>query len=450
MLTAALLTNGKQHFGLVVRSPVPCRSMSGFRIRTPIFAMLFAFAFTGYVQRSSVSIAAEQMMPELGLTQVQIGWLFTAFLLTYSVFQIPGALVGQVLGARRILTAIGLVTVLASLLTAAAPLIAAAGVMFIALLLARSLLGAAQSALFPIASGTIRFWFPVGAWASGQGLIVTGLWLGAATATPLVAWLMQGYGWQAALVITSVPSLLLVALWYWFARDRPEEHSAVLTAELAELHANPSSDPGAPLTARRVFRVLADPQILRITASYFIMNYVFYLVMFWSFLYLVQERHLSVLESGWLASLPFVVAGAASAAGGKLADRLRTRFGDRVGMRILPLVALPFAAVFLYLTVSTASPYWAVAALCLGFACVEVTEGSFWGATMRLAPSDTMAATAVLNTGGNLGGVVATPIIAALSAGHGGWSVVFATGAVTAVAAAALWLTIDAGRGDLK
>jgi hypothetical protein len=37
---------------------------------------------------------------------------------------------------------------------------------------------------------------------------------------------------------------------------------------------------------------------------------------------------------------------------------------------------------------------------------------------MRLAPSDSMAATAVLNTGGNLGGVVATPAIAALSANH--------------------------------
>jgi sugar phosphate permease len=59
-----------------------------------------------------------------------------------------------------------------------------------------------------------------------------------------------------------------------------------------------------------------------------------------------------------------------------------------------------------------------------------------------------MAATAVLNTGGNLGGVVATPIIAALSVGYG-WGTVFATGAVTSVVAAALWFTIDAGRrGD--
>jgi ACS family glucarate transporter-like MFS transporter len=423
--------------------------MSKFRIRTPVFAMLFAFAFTGYVQRTSVAVAAERMMPELGLTQVEVGWLFTAFLFTYAIFQLPGALIGQVCGPRRTLAVIGLTTVAASILTAAAPILAAAGVLLVALLLARSLLGAAQAALFPVVSGTIRYWYPVGSWASAQGLTVTGLWFGAATTTPLIAWLMQDYGWQKALVFSSMPSLLLVALWYWFARDRPEEHSMVSSAERAELAGNPPDDPGAPLTARRVFRVLADPQILRITASYFIMNYVFYLVMFWSFLYLVQERKLSVLESGWLASLPFVVAGVASAAGGRIADRLRARFGDRIGMRILPLTALPCAAVFLYLTVSAVNPYWAVAALCLGFACVEVTEGPFWGATMRLAPNDTMAATAVLNTGGNLGGVVATPIIAALSAGHS-WSLVFATGAVTSVAAAALWFTIDAGRGAPK
>jgi ACS family glucarate transporter-like MFS transporter len=422
--------------------------MRVFRIRPLIFAMLFAFAFTGYVQRSGVSVAAERMMPELGLSQVQIGWVMTAFLLTYSVFQIPASLLGQVVGARRMLAAIGIATVLASVLTASAPLIAAAGVIFVTLLLARGLLGAAQSALFPVSSGTIRFWFPVGSWASFQGLIVTGLWLGAATASPLVAWLMQTFGWQWALVASSVPSLILVVLWYGFGRDRPELHPRVSQAELAELQGNPPFDATAPLTWQRLLRVLGDPDILRITLSYFVMNYVFYLVTFWSFLYLVQERRRSVLESGWLASLPVVVAGAAAAVGGRLADRFRARFGDRIGMRIVPLVALPCAAVFLYLTVSTVNPYWAVAALCLGFAFVEVTEASFWGATMRLAPSDPMAATAVLNTGGNLGGVVATPIIATLSVGYG-WGAVFATGAITSVVAAALWFTIDAGRrGD--
>lgn len=420
--------------------------MSAPRVRSLIFAMLFGFAFTGYIQRQGISVAAERIMPELGLSQIQIGWVMTAFLFTYTVFQIPASLLGQVAGARRMLTAIGLVTVLASVLTASAPLIAATGVVFITLLLARGVLGAAQSALFPVASGTIRHWYPVGSWSSMQGLIVTGLWFGAAAASPLIAWLMQAWGWQRALVYSSAPSLILVALWYAFARDRPELHRHVTRHEQSELAGNPPFDAAAPLTRKRVLRVLSDPQILLITLSYTIMNYVFYLVMFWSFLYLVQERQLSVLESGWLAALPFIVAGVASAAGGRLADSLRAYFGDRTGMRIIPLTALPLAAAFLYLTVSLESPYWAVAALCMGFACVELNEGPYWGAAMRLQPSDTMAATAVLNTGGNLGGLVATPIIAALSASHD-WKLVFTTGAATSVVAALLWLTIDAGRG---
>jgi ACS family glucarate transporter-like MFS transporter len=407
--------------------------------------MLFGFAFTGYIQRSGISVAAERIMPELGLSQIQIGWVMTAFLFTYTVFQIPASLLGQVVGARRMLTAIGLTTALASVLTASAPLIAATSVIFVTLLLARGVLGAAQSALFPVSSGAIRHWYPVDSWSSMQGLIVTGLWFGAAAASPLVAWLMQAYGWQKALVFSSAPSLLLVALWWVFARDRPDLHARVSRQELSELAGNPSFDAAAPLTWKRVLGVLSDPQILLITLSYTIMNYVFYLVMFWSFLYLVQERKLSVLESGWLAALPFVVAGIAAAAGGRLADALRARFGDRIGMRIIPLVALPLAAVFLYLTVSLESAYWAVAALCFGFACVELNEGPFWGAAMRLQPSDTMAATAVLNTGGNLGGMVATPIIAALSAGKN-WQLVFATGAATSIVAALLWLWIDAGR----
>lgn len=419
--------------------------MASFRARRFVLALLFGFAFTGYVQRTSVAIAAERMMPELGLTQVQVGWLFTAFLFTYSALQLPGALAGQWFGARSTLSVIGLATVLASCATAAAPSVTAGGSLFLALLLARSLLGVSQSALFPVAAGTIRNWFPVAAWASGQGLLVTGLWLGAAATPPLVAWLMQAHGWRPALIVTSVPSLLLVALWYRYGRDRPTDHPSVSAAELEELRANPAAASGPPVTARRVFRVLSDPQILRITTSYFIMNYVFYLVTFWSFLYLVQERRMTALESGWLASLPFLVAGAAAAAGGRLADRLRARWGDRIGMRVLPLLALPSSALFLFLTISATSPYWAVAALCLGFGCVEVTEGSFWGATMRLAPADTMAATAVLNTGGNLGGVVATPVIAALSAHHG-WTAVFATGAVLALTAAVLWFSIDASR----
>lgn len=416
------------------------------RIRSLIFVLIFGFACASYLQRQGIGIAAERMMPELGLSQVQVGWLMNAFLITYAVFQVPGGLFGQRFGARFTITVIGILSVLASVLTAAAPFIATAAFMFTTLVIARSLLGVAHGGLFPVEAGTIRHWYPVTRWSSMLGLLVTGLWTGAALASPLVASLMQAYGWQAAILLTTVPSLLLVVLWWIVVRDLPELHPWVEPAELAEIAGNPPYDAAAPLTARRVVRVLGDPQILLVTLSYLVMNYVFYLVTFWSFLYLVQERKLSVLESGWLGALPFVVAGVAAAAGGRMADGLRRRFGDRRGARILPLVTLPLAAIFLYLTVSLANPYWAIAALCLGFGSVELNEGNYWCVAMRLAPNDAMAATAALNTGGNLGGVIGTALVATLSA-QGRWDLVFTTGIVTSVVAALLWLTIDPGRG---
>ena len=417
------------------------------RIRTHVFVLIFGFAVASYLQRQGIGIAAERMMPELGLTQVHVGWLMNAFLIAYAICQVPGALVGQRFGARRTLCAIGVLSVIASVLTAAAPAIATGTFLFTTLVIARALLGIAHGGLFPVEAGTIRHWYPVARWSSMLGLLVTGLWTGATIASPLVAALMQSYGWQAAILLTSVPSLVLVLAWWIVVRDFPERHPRVRPAELAELAGNPAYDAAAPLTLRRVLRVLGDPQILGVTLSYLVMNYVFYLVTFWSFLYLVQDRKLSVLESGWLGALPFVVAGVAAATGGRLADSLRARYGDRTGPRLLPLVTLPLAALFLYLTVSIDDAYAAIAALCLGFACVELNEGNYWGVAMRLAPSDSMAATAALNTGGNLGGVIGTFIVAALSA-EGRWDLVFTTGVVTSVVAALLWLTIDPGRGE--
>ncbi len=417
------------------------------RIRWLVFALIFGFAVSSYLQRQGINIAAGQMIPQLGLTQQQIGWVMNAFLIVYAAFQVPGALFGQRFGARLTITLIGILAVLASVLTAAAPQRATGTMMLVTLAFSRSLMGVAYGGIYPVGAGTIRHWFPVGRWSTMMGLNVTGLWTGAFIAAPLVATLMDAHGWQAAILMTSLPSLVLVALWWIVVRNTPDQHPWVRPAELAELAGNPPFDATAPLTMARVLRVLGNRQILLVTLSYLIMNYVFYLVTNWSFLYLIQDRKLSVLESGWLGALPFVVAGAAAGVGGRLADRLRMSYGERWGTRIVPLVALPLAALFLYLTVALANAYWAIAAMCLAFAFVELNEGNFWGVAMRLEPNDSMAATAVLNMGGNVGGVVGTFFIATISAAEGGWATVFATGAATAVIAALLWLTIDAGRG---
>jgi len=411
------------------------------RVRWGMFALLFGFGIVGYVQRTGIAIAADRMLPELGLTQVQFGWLLNAFLLTYTALQVPGAVFGQWLGPRRTLGLLGIVSALATCSAAIVAAGHASAAVLVFMLLGRALLGVAQAALFPVASGVIETWFPVRAWGSAQGLIVTGLWLGAAVTPPMIAWLMSRWGWRVALIASSVPSLALVLVWLRYASDDPGTHRSVGAQELAELRSN-SRRSSLRVSRAELLALLLDKRIALLTASYFLMNYVFYLVTFWCFLYLVQERHFAVLEGGGLASLPFVCAALAAAAGGRLCDGLSTRYGVRWGMRIVPLVALPASAAFLILTGLVTSAYLAVATLCLAFACSELTEGTYWAATMRAAPRQVMPATALLNMGGNLGGVAATPTIAALSEAHR-WTSIFALGAVLAVLAALIVALVD-------
>jgi len=415
------------------------------RIRWRIFAFLFSFGCIAYFQRTGVTVAADRMMPELGLTQMQIGWVEEAFVLGYAAFQFPGGVIGQRLGARHMFTLISVVAFLATLLTPLAPQVLAGNGLFVALLSLQLLIGVAQGAIFPVSSGVMEAWFRPEKWALIQGLQSMGLQIAAAATPPVVASLMFYYGWQHALFWPALPVVAVIALWAWYGRNSPAEHPSVTCEELAELAQDAQPQTQAAVSWRRIGRMLTDRSIVLLTLSYICMNYVFYLISNWCFLYLVQERHFNVLEGGWLAVGPPLAAAAGSGIGGMIVNNLCQRLGVRWGFRVVPMIALPASGFLLLLTVHLGSPYAAVFALALSYAVVELAEGSFWAGTMFVARSDTMSATGILNTGGNLGGLIGIPIVAYLS-GRGNWTAAFAIGTVFALVGAIAWLGIDASR----
>jgi ACS family glucarate transporter-like MFS transporter len=179
------------------------------------------------------------------------------------------------------------------------------------------------------------------------------------------------------------------------------------------------------------------------TLSYTCMNYAYYLLSNWTFLYLIQERHFALIEGGALASLPPIGAAIGAGAGGGITDELCRRFGVRWGFRLVPLVSLTLAGVLLLLATGTPNAYVAVGALTLAYTAIEINEAAYWAGTMRIARADTMAATGVLNTGGNAGGLIGIPIVAYLS-GQGHWQATFLIGFACALAAALAWLWVDA------
>ena len=414
------------------------------RIRWWIFWYLFLLAILAFVQRTSLSIAAERMMPELHLSQMQVGWLMETYIVVYTALQIPAGALGERIGARVILVATGIISLVATVATPLAPVLLSGTALFLALVLAQALLGVAQAPVFPVMMGVFEVWFPKNRWAFVNGANSSGVDLGTALAPPLIVTLTAAFGWQGALLWISLPTVALTALWGWYGRDRPREHPSVTPTELAEL-GEIADEPKSPLTLARLLSVLTNRDVLLLAVSYLCFNYAFFLLTNWSFLYLIQERHLSALQGGWLAILPPLGAAVGAGVGGKLSDRLATRHGARWGYRIVPLVTLPLVGALLLLAMGASSAPLAVGLLTLAFAGVETNEGPYWAATMSVARADTMAAGGVLNTGGNLGGVVGIPIVAWLST-HGNWYSAFATGSALAIIAALLWLLIDADR----
>jgi ACS family glucarate transporter-like MFS transporter len=432
----------------VARARARCTGAAVSRVRWRIFAFLFGFGFLAYVQQKSLTVAAERMMPDLGLSQLQIGWLEQAFVLGYGIFQMPGGIFGQRFGARRTFVIIGSMAFLAMIATPLLPSLFAGTGLFAALLTAQALLGLSQAAIFPVSAGVFETWFPPRRWAFVQGLQTMGLGLGAALTPPLIASLMHAFGWQRALFWTTVPALGLIASWGWYGRNEPREHAAVTAAELAEIGDAQAARVDAAIGLRQLLRLLTDRNVVLLAFSYLCMNYSFYLLSNWVFLYLVQERHFSVLESGWLAGAPPLAAALGAGAGGILTGRFCRRLGDRRGYRLLPLLALPAAGALLLVAVTAGSPYLAGALLAACFGCIELTEGSYWGAAMNVGRGDTMAVSGFMNTGGNMGGIIGIPIVAYLS-GHHAWHAAFAIGAATAAVGALAWLGIDVTRrGD--
>jgi ACS family glucarate transporter-like MFS transporter len=417
------------------------------RIRWRIFSFLFLFGFVAYMQQKTITVAAARMMPDLGLNQEQIGWLEQAFVLGYAIFQMPGGLFGQRVGARVTFVIIGLAAFFATVATPLAPEVFSGQTLFVVLLGVQALLGCSQGAIFPVSSGVFEAWFPPHRWSFVQGLQTMGLGLGAALTPPLIASLMASLGWRPALIWTSLPALLLIGLWAWYGRNTPREHPAMSAIELAEIGTHedvPAGQGQSPVTVRRLLALLGERNVLLLAISYMCMNYTFYLLSNWVFLYLVQERGFSLLESGWLATAPPLAAALGAGIGGLATSIACRRLGNRWGYRLVPLLALPVAALLLMFAVGASSPYMAVAALAACFGCVELTEGSFWGGGMAVGRGDTMAVCGFMNTGGNLGGIISIPIVAHFSGQHL-WHTAFLIGAGFAAVSALAWLGIEVG-----
>jgi ACS family glucarate transporter-like MFS transporter len=417
--------------------------MKGYR--WVVLAVIILASFVAYTLRTNVNIVGESMMRDLGMTEYQLGLVFSAFAAGYALFQFPGGLIGDKFGPRKTITAIAIAWSLLTVITALIPGsdVWTVGYTVGALILARFLVGVSNGPFFPVTiGGTIERWFPVSQWGLPNGLSSAGLTLGSAVTAPLVVWLMQNYGWRNALLMVA-PAGLVAALAYWLlVTDDPADHPKVTTKELSFIRSDrPAAESDIEKGAWKL--ALKDKNVLLIALSYFCMNYVFYLFFSWFFYYLVSVRGFSASDAGMFTAAQWILGAVGATVGGFGCDMLVRKLGIRRGTRYQTMTALILSAVFLYIGATSANVMITVVTLCFSFGFTQLTEAPMWVATMGVAGKHSQVATGVLNTGGNIPGVIGglmVPFIAAWL----GWSAAIISGSLFAIVGALLWLFIRA------
>jgi ACS family glucarate transporter-like MFS transporter len=370
----------------------------------------------------NVSVAGALMMKELALSQIEMGRIFSAFLLGYALCQVPAGMLADRFGARRVLGFAALSWVAATALMAVAPAAAALPV----LLGARLLLGVGEAPTFPAAAEAVSRHVQAAARGRANGFVIAAIGLGSAIAPPLVTAVMVRFGWRAALVVSVVPAIAVAGVWL-AVRTMPPD-AAVEGSKPAGL-------------SLRAGAGLATPSFALLTASYTLQGYVGYIFVFWFYLYLVDVRKFDLLRGALYASLPWLLSIVSIPLGGAVSDALVKRLGPARGRRIVPMAGLMGGAAFLSFGART--PDARVAAVCLALATALVlsVEGPFWAAMMEIAGGRSGMAGGVMNMGSNLGGLVSpalTPVLAAAI----GWENALHVAALLSVVGGLLWLGV--------
>lgn len=408
--------------------------------RWAIIGLTFMVAAVAYLDRSNVAIAAPLLKGELGLSNVELGVVFSAFSLGYAATQPIAGRLADRFGAYRI---IALGVVVWSVLTAVTASIPAGfGFAFLAVLGVRFALGVSEAVIFPASNRMVANWMPSSERGLANGLIFAGVGVGAGIAPPLITTIMLAHDWRAAFWATAAIGLVALVLWLFMARETPAAHPWVGAAERDYIKSGiPDSSSASTGTARWTM-IIGNRTVQLLTFSYFCFGYAAYIFFTWFFTYLSTVRGLDLKSSGIYGTLPFIAMAVASPAGGWIADRLTVSRGGRVGRCGVASIGMVLAAVFIAAATQVEDVRVVAAVLALGSGALYLAQSAFWTLSADIGRRSAGAVSGVMNMGSQIGGA-AVAMLTPLLADMLGWSVSFLFTAVVCLAGGLAWLWID-------
>jgi sugar phosphate permease len=410
--------------------PKPSRPDSQARSREVVFVLACAASWLLYLHRYAWGVIKPAFLEQNpSISSVEIGWLDSAFMLTYALGQVPGGLAGDVFGPR---------TVLSVILVGWSLALAAVGWTsgFWRLFGVRSLFGVTQAAAYPVLTQMTRTWFPLAARTSVQGIVAAMGRIGAACSPVIVATVLMAYfglSWQDALMVLAVPGLVLAAVCWLVVRERPPEAEKKPERE-------PGQRPALYLNRASVFSLA----MLLVYAFASTLQDQFYV--YWLPLFLEKGRGLSRAETGLFAPLPLLGGAVGGILGGVLNDLLLRWTGNRRWARSSVGFTGKFvAAGLVFLSIQVEDGRVVMVVLLLARIFGDWSLPTQWGAVTDMGGRAAGTLFGLINMVGAVGGFVGGPVLGFLM-DHYGWEGLFLGVVAMCLLSACTWLFIDCTR----
>jgi sugar phosphate permease len=382
-----------------------------------VLGLLCLMYLITYVDRVNVATAGNAIQRELGLTNTQLGLVFSAFGYPYLLFQVFGGWVGDRFGPRLTLFVCGVIWAAATIGTGLTTTL-------VSLFLVRVLLGVGEGATFPVATRAMQSWTPPGKRGFAQGITHAFARFGNAVTPPIVAWLIALVTWRGSFVVLGCVSLVWVIVWGLYFRDNPADHHGISREELDTL-----PNRGVRSTAARP-AVPWGPLVRRmlpVTVVYFCYGWTLWLYLNWLPSFFLNQYQLDIRKSALFASAVFFAGVGGDLLGGTISDGILHRTRDlRRARRNVVIGGFLGAFVCLLPMFLTRDLTLITLSLAAGFFFAEIVIGPMWAIPMDIAPKFSGTASGLMNTGS-----AAAAIFSPLAFGYiadltGNWRLPFA------------------------
>lgn len=399
--------------------------------RWGVVALLMTFAALGHFNRVGISVAgSEVFIPKFGLSETQMGWVYTAFLIVYTIGMLPGGWLIDRIGSDRALTIYGLAMGAFVVLTGTVGWVTSRPEsLWIGLLVIRSCAGLCNAPLHPAAAHVVSDLMPPRGRATANGMVTAGAVFGIALCYPVFGWLMDRLNWPLAFMVSGLMLMAYSMIW----------HRTTLRQTIGRAgNAISETDADAPLPG---WNLLWNGNLWLLSLSYAAYGYFQYLFFYWMDYYFKSVLHVPDIDARWASFWIMLAMGAGMAIGGMSTDYVCQRLGHARGRRTIVVVGMGFGAFFGLLGVNVTGQINVAMCLAISMAALGMCEGVFWTTATDIGGKSRGFSGAFMNTGGNVGGLI-SPVLTPVMAQQLGWPGSITVACVIAAIGGAVWFTI--------